>query len=47
MDALLIFLRIIHVGSAMIWFGAAIVSSLFLQPTVEALGTGATRAVCS
>jgi hypothetical protein len=38
MDALLIFLRIIHVGSAMTWFGGAIVSSLFLQPTVKALG---------
>lgn len=38
MDALLISFRIIHVGSAMIWFGGAIVSSFFLQPTVEALG---------
>lgn len=38
MDPLLIFFRIIHVGSAMIWFGGAIVSSFFLQPTVEALG---------
>jgi hypothetical protein len=39
MDALLIFFRIIHVGSAMIWFGGTIVSAFFLQPTVEALGT--------
>jgi hypothetical protein len=39
MDALLIFLRIIHVGSAMIWFGGTIVSAFFLQPTVNALGT--------
>jgi hypothetical protein len=38
MDPLLIVLRIIHVGAAMIWFGGAIVSSFFLQPTVEALG---------
>jgi hypothetical protein len=38
MDLLLIFFRIIHVGSAMIWFGGAIVSSFFLQPTVAALG---------
>jgi hypothetical protein len=38
MDALLIFFRIIHVGSAMTWFGGAIVSSFFLQPTVAALG---------
>ena len=38
MDALLIFLRIIHIGSAMTWFGGTIVSAFFLQPTVEALG---------
>jgi hypothetical protein len=38
MDALLISLRIIHLGAAMTWFGGAIVSSFFLQPTVEALG---------
>ncbi len=38
MDALLILFRIIHVGAAMIWFGGAIVSSFFLQPTVQALG---------
>lgn len=38
MDALLIFFRIIHVGSAMTWFGGAVVSSFFLQPTVAALG---------
>jgi len=38
MDALLILFRIIHIGAAMIWFGGAIVSSFFLQPTVDALG---------
>ena len=38
MDLLLIFFRIIHVGSAMIWFGGTIVASFFLQPTVAALG---------
>ncbi|MEP6468621.1 MAG: hypothetical protein ABJC24_02520 [Chloroflexota bacterium] len=38
MDVLLIFFRIIHVGSAMIWFGGTIVSAFFLQPTVQALG---------
>ena len=38
MDVLLILFRIIHVGGAMIWFGGAIVSSFFLQPTVAALG---------
>ena len=41
MDILLIFSRIIHVGAAMIWFGGAIVSSFFLQPTVDALGVRA------
>ena len=38
MDIWLILFRIIHVGAAMIWFGGAILSSFFLQPTVEALG---------
>lgn len=38
MDFVLIAMRIIHVGAAMIWFGGAIVSSFFLQPTVVALG---------
>ena len=38
MDVLLIAMRIIHVGGAMMWFGGAIVSSFFLQPTVVALG---------
>ncbi|HYI67879.1 MAG TPA: hypothetical protein VEW95_13240 [Candidatus Limnocylindrales bacterium] len=41
MDPLLILLRIVHVGAAMIWFGGAIVSSFFLQPTVETLGAKA------
>ena len=41
MDVLLILFRIIHVGSAMIWFGGAIVSSFFVQPTVAALGVQA------
>jgi hypothetical protein len=38
MDWALILLRIVHVGSAMAWFGGAMVSSLLLQPTVNALG---------
>ena len=38
MDAWLILLRIVHVGSAMIWFGGAILAGFFLQPTAEALG---------
>jgi hypothetical protein len=38
MDLLLIGLRIVHVGSAMSWFGGAIVGSFFLGPTADALG---------
>ena len=38
MDWGLILLRIVHVGSAMAWFGGAIIGSFFLQPTAEALG---------
>lgn len=38
MDLLLIALRIVHVGSAMAWFGGAIVGSFFLFPAVQALG---------
>lgn len=39
MDGWLIVLRIVHVGSAMMWFGGAIVGGFFLQPTANALGT--------
>jgi uncharacterized membrane protein len=38
MDGWLILLRIVHVGSAMIWFGGAILGGFFLQPTAAALG---------
>ena len=38
MDWWLIVLRVVHVVAAMLWFGAAIVSSLYLQPTAAALG---------
>jgi hypothetical protein len=38
MDWLLIFLRVVHVGSAMAWFGGAVVGSFFLMPTARALG---------
>lgn len=38
MDWWLIVLRIVHVGSAMAWFGGAIISSFFLLPTAQALG---------
>jgi uncharacterized membrane protein len=36
-DASLIALRIVHVGSAMAWFGGAIVGSFFLLPAAQAL----------
>ena len=39
MDGWLIFFRIVHVGSAMMWFGGAIIGGFFLQPTAKALGT--------
>jgi len=38
MDWWLILLRIVHIGSAMIWFGGAIIASFFLAPTAAALG---------
>jgi uncharacterized membrane protein len=38
MDAWLISLRIIHVGSAMTWFGGSILAAFFVLPTAEALG---------
>lgn len=38
MDWVLIGLRIVHVGSAMVWFGGAIIGSVFLSPTADALG---------
>jgi hypothetical protein len=37
-DWWLIAFRIAHVGSAMVWFGGAIVGSFFLAPTAQALG---------
>ena len=38
MDAWLILLRIVHIGSAMTWFGGAIIGGFFLQPAARALG---------
>ncbi len=38
MDAIFIFWRVVHIAAAMIWFGGAIVSGFFLQPTAQALG---------
>jgi uncharacterized membrane protein len=37
-DGWLILARVIHVGSAMLWFGGALIGSFFLQPTAQALG---------
>lgn len=41
MDLGLILLRVVHVGSAMAWFGGAVVSSFFLLPAARALGPAA------
>jgi uncharacterized membrane protein len=38
MDWLLLGTRVVHVGSAMIWFGGAIIGGFYLQPTATALG---------
>ena len=38
MDWLLLGLRVVHVGSAMVWFGGAIIGGFFLSPTATALG---------
>src|SRR6476660_5185469 len=38
MDWWMIFFRVVHIGSAMIWFGGAIVGAFFLAPTAAALG---------
>ena len=41
MDPLLLLLRIVHVGSAMAWFGGAVIGAFFLFPTARALGPAA------
>lgn len=41
MDWWLLGLRMVHVGSAMIWFGGAIIGGFFLSPTAAALGDSA------
>ena len=38
MDWWLIGVRIVHIGSAMSWFGGALIGSFFLEPTARALG---------
>lgn len=41
MDWWLLLLRVIHVGSAMTWFGGAIIGGFFLSPTAAAIGESA------
>lgn len=38
MDWWLIVLRVVHLGSAMIWFGGVIIGSFFLFPAARAMG---------
>lgn len=38
MDGFLLLLRIVHIGSAMLWFGGAIIGGFFIEPTAAALG---------
>jgi hypothetical protein len=40
-DWWLLLLRVAHIGSAMIWFGGAIIGGFFLSPTAAALGDSA------
>jgi uncharacterized membrane protein len=46
MDWWVFLVRIVHIGSAMIWFGGAIIASFFLTPTAAALGRAGSRS-CS
>lgn len=41
MDWWLLTLRVVHIGSAMVWFGGAIIGGFFLSPTAAALGDSA------
>ena len=41
MDPLLILLRIVHIGSAMIWFGGAVLGTFYFSPIGKALGPAA------
>jgi hypothetical protein len=40
-DPVLILLRIVHIGSAMIWFGGAVIGAFYLAPIGKALGQSA------
>ena len=38
MDAWLLVMRVVHVGSAMAWFGGAVIGGFFLTPAAKELG---------
>jgi hypothetical protein len=40
-DPILTLLRIVHIGSAMIWFGGAVLGTFYLSPVAKALGPSA------
>jgi len=41
MDPALILLRVVHIGSAMLWFGGAVIGTFYLAPITKALGPAA------
>lgn len=41
MDPALILFRIVHIGSAMVWFGGAVIGTFYLAPISKALGPAA------
>ena len=41
MDPTLILLRIVHIGSAMTWFGGAVLGTFYFSPIGKALGPAA------
>lgn len=43
MDAYMILFRIIHIASAILWFGSAVFYSAFVGPTLRAVGPEANR----
>src|SRR5918999_5403161 len=38
MDAVIVLLRLLHIGGGIFWVGAAFTMFFFVQPTLEALG---------
>ena len=43
MEALFLVARVLHIGGALFWVGAAFTSTFFLEPTMKALGPDANR----